>query len=313
MTRRVVRSEAELILAMRALKIRFGAAATFASISWPIRTNAISCSKIWAFSHIVDRSAIVYSASPESALTYCPGPTLREMTVPSIGAVIRVTRLIVPCLLEFQDFRIGAAKDAQTDAGGFERRVGRAHVVLGGGELRLGLLQFLERGSLALIEIADALLDDLRQIELGARLVSGGLGGDEFVLRRHLLGAVDFQQRIAALDLVADLGDQPGDPAGERRQNDRAGIFVERDLTDRRSLIQKRMGLDLDDLELVHLVGDNTDIIGPLRRAFGGRKRCRQRHGEQQRRPAMQIRGGSNRQRHEPMTSPNDDFFRIWR
>ena len=82
-----------------------------------------------------------------------------------------------------------------------KRRVGRAHVALGGGKLRLGLLQILERGSLALIEIAGALLDDLRQVELGARLVSGGLGGDEVVLRRHLLGAVDFQQRIAALDL----------------------------------------------------------------------------------------------------------------
>ena len=89
---------------MRALKILFGTAATLASISWPTRTCAISCSKIWAFSHIVERSAIVYRASPESALTYCPGPTLREMTVPSIGAVIRVTRLIVPCLLEFQRF-----------------------------------------------------------------------------------------------------------------------------------------------------------------------------------------------------------------
>ena len=169
---------------MRALKIRFGAAETLASTSWPIRTNAISCSKIWALSHIVERSAITYSASPESALTYWPGPTLRAITVPSIGAMIRVTRLRVPRLLECRNFRIGAAEDAQADADGFERRVGRSHVALGGGELRLGLLQFLERSSLALMEIADALLDDLRQIELGARLVSGGLGGDEIVLRR---------------------------------------------------------------------------------------------------------------------------------
>ena len=123
-------------------------------------------------------------------------------------------------LLERRNFRIGAAKDAQADAGGFERRVGRSHVALGGGELRLGLLQFLERGSLALMEIADALLDDLRQVELGARLVSGGLGSDEFVLRRDLFGAVDFQQRIASLDLAADVGDQTDNPAGEGRQND---------------------------------------------------------------------------------------------
>ena len=151
-------------------------------------------------------------------MTYCPGPTLREMTVPSIGAVIRVTRLIVPCCSSVRDFRIGATKDAQADAGGFERCVGRPHVALGGGELRLGLLQILERGGLAFIEIAGALLDNLRQVELGARLVSCALGGDELVLRRHLLGAVDLQQRIAALDLIADLGDQAGDPAGERRQ-----------------------------------------------------------------------------------------------
>ena len=70
MTRRVVRSDAEPIMSMRAVNIRFGAAATLTSTSWPTRTNAISCSKICAFSHIVDRSAITYSASPESALTY---------------------------------------------------------------------------------------------------------------------------------------------------------------------------------------------------------------------------------------------------
>ena len=75
-TRRVVRSDAELMALMRALKTRFGAAETLASISWPTRTSAISCSKIWAFSHIVERSAIAYSASPESALTYWPGPDL---------------------------------------------------------------------------------------------------------------------------------------------------------------------------------------------------------------------------------------------
>ena len=155
---------------MRALKILSGTAETLASISWPIRTCAISCSKIWAFNHIVERSAIVYRASPESALTCCPGPTLRETTVPPIGAVIVVTRLSVPCLLEFRDFRIGTAENAQADASGFERRVGRPHVVFGGGELRLGLLQILERGSLAFMQIANALLDDLRQIVLGARL-----------------------------------------------------------------------------------------------------------------------------------------------
>jgi len=102
-------------------------------------------------------------------------------------------------LLKLRNFRIGPAKDAQADAGGFERRVGRSHVILGCGKLRLSLLQILERGSLAIIEVAETLLRDPRQVELRARLVSGSLGGDEIVLRRHLLRAVDFQQRIAVL------------------------------------------------------------------------------------------------------------------
>jgi hypothetical protein len=47
------------------------------------------------------------------------------------------------------------------------------------------------------------------------------------------LGAVDLQQWVAALDLITDLGDQAGDPPGERRQNRSAGVFIEGDLTDR--------------------------------------------------------------------------------
>jgi len=79
------------------------------------------------------------------------------MTVPSIGAVIRVVRLSVPCCSSFEIFRIGPAKDAQADAGGFERRVGRSHVRSRLWQLRLSLLQILERGSLAVIEVAETL------------------------------------------------------------------------------------------------------------------------------------------------------------
>ena len=148
-------------------------------------------------------------------MIYWPGPTLRD----DHGAIDRRGNpgdaAESTLLLECRNFRVCAAQDAQAEAGGFERRVGRPHVALGGGELRLGLLQILERGGLALIEIAGALLNDLRQVELGARLVSCGLGGDEFVLRRDLFGAVDFQQRIASPYLVADVGDQTDNPAGE--------------------------------------------------------------------------------------------------
>ena len=210
------------------------------------------------------------------------------MTVPSIGAVIRVMRADRAGLLEFRDFGIGVTQDAQADASGFERCFGRAHVALGGGKLSLGLLHILERGGLAFIEITGALLDNLRQVELGARLVSCALSRDELVLWRHLLGAVDLQQRVAALDLITDLGDQAGDPAGERRHDGRAGVFIECDLADRRSLIEERIGFDLHHLELVHLVGNDPNEIGALRRTFGRSARYMQCSEEEHRPQAMQ-------------------------
>ena len=73
-------------------------------------------------------------------------------------------------------------QDAQADASGFQRCFGRAHVAQGCGKLSFGLLQILERRGLAFIQITGALLDNLRQIELGARLVSCALGGNELVL-----------------------------------------------------------------------------------------------------------------------------------
>ena len=56
-------------------------------------------------------------------------------------------------------------------------------------------------------ETANALLENLCQIVLGARFAFCGLCRDEVVLLDELLGAVDFQQRIAPLDLIAELGD----------------------------------------------------------------------------------------------------------
>ena len=114
------------------------------------------------------------------------------------------------------------------------------------------------------------------------------MSGDELVLWWHLLRAVDLQQRIAALDLITDLGDQAGDPAGERRQNRGAGVFIECDLTDRRSLIEERIGFDLHHLELVQLLGNDPNEIGPLRRTFGRSNRCMQCSNEEHRPQATQ-------------------------
>ena len=133
--------------------------------------------------------------------------------------------------------------------------------MFGCGKLRLGLLQVLGRRSLAFMEVANALLGDNSQIVLRACLASGGLGGDEVVLRDQLLGAVDFQQRIALLDPIAELGNQAGHPAGERRQDDRGGILIISDLADRRSLRAKRKRLNLRDLQLMHLIGDDPDKV----------------------------------------------------
>ena len=290
MTRRVVKSEAELMALMRALKIRSGTAETLASISWPIRTCAISCSKIWAFNHIVERSAIVYSASPEIGFDMLSGPDLARNDGAADRRGDRGHAAERAGLLEFRNFRVGTAEDPQAGASGLERRISRSQVIFGAGELRLGLLQILGRCSLALMKIANALLDDLCQIVLGACFSFCSLCGDEIVLWDQLLGAVDFQQRITSLDLVAGLGNQAGNPAGEWRQNDRAGILIVSDLTDCRCLRAERVSPDLHDLQLMHLIRDDTQKVRPLHGAFGHGERCHQRHTEQRGKQSEQKR-----------------------
>ena len=177
---------------MRALKTRFGTAETLASISWPIRTCAMSCSKIWAFSHIVERSAIIQGVSG-SDLTCCPGPTLRETMVPPIGAVMGDAAEHA-MLLEFSKFRHRYGPESAAERGPLRSVVSvdrRSFSALA--SCASATCEILGRGSLALMKIADALLDDLRQIVLRTRLRFGRLGRDEIVLREQLLGAVDFQ------------------------------------------------------------------------------------------------------------------------
>ena len=106
----------------------------------------------------------------------------------------------------------------------------------------------------------------------------------------ELLGAVDFQQRITPLDLVAEPGNQAGNPAGEWRQNDRAGILIVSDLTDCRGLRAERIAPDLHDLQLMHLIRDDTQKVRPLHGAFGHGERCHQRPTEQ--------RGKQSEQKH---------------
>jgi hypothetical protein len=163
-------------------------------------------------------------------------------------------------------------------------------VIFGRGELRLGLLQILGRCSLALMKIANAPLDDLCQIVLGACFSFCSLCCDEVVLLGELFRAIDFQQRITLLDLIAGFGNQTGNPTGERRQNDRAGILIVSDLTDCRRLRAERKSPDLHDLKLMHLIRDDTQKVRPLHGAFGHGGRCHQRRTEQRGKQSEQRR-----------------------
>ena len=140
------------------------------------------------------------------------------------------------------------------------------------------------------MQTANAILEDLRQIVLGARFSFCGLCCDEVVLLDELLGAVDFQQRITPLHLVAEPGNQTGNPAGEWRQNDRAGILIVSDLTDCRRLRAERVSPDRHDLQLMHLIRDNTQKVRPLHGAFGRGERRHQRPTEQRGKQSEQKR-----------------------
>ena len=84
-------------------------------------------------------------------------------------------------LFECRNFRICAAKDAQAHADGFERRVGRSHVALGGGELRLMRCERI-------------------QSRETPRILIGGLGMG-FTLRAAL-AALGADARITVAELV---------------------------------------------------------------------------------------------------------------
>jgi hypothetical protein len=99
---------------------------------------------------------------------------------------------------------------------------------------------------------------------------------DEIGLRLHHFRAVDFEQRIAALDVVAEFANHASDSAGERRQHDGAGILVEGDLTDCRLLQTKRIRHHLHDAQLMHLVGGHPNGVSAILRPNRGGLRRRE-------------------------------------
>ena len=138
--------------------------------------------------------------------------------------------LIVPLVWNSVISWLGLAENAQPVARRFQRDIGGAHVVFGGVERALGLLHFLERNGLALVEQALPLVVDLGEIERRAGLVQRGRGGDEVVLRLHHVGRFDREQRLAGRYDVAGLDEQLGDAAGIGREDRRRAIFVDGDL-----------------------------------------------------------------------------------
>ena len=116
-------------------------------------------------------------------------------------------------------------------------------------------------------------------------------------------GAVDLEQRVAALHLVSRLGDQLGHAPGERGQHDRARVLVEGDLANGELLDPECARRYVDDAELVHLVGGDRDGIGVVpdlrarlgRRWWGKRQMCHQQREHEHPRQAVAVRRGSVR------------------
>ena len=104
-------------------------------------------------------------------------------------------------------------------------------------EVRLRLLEVLERAAADRLQFALPLLGGLRQQEPRARLLDAGDGGDEIVVALHELAGFDGEQRRAALDQVAGPGDQLADPAGEGREDRRRRVLVDRDLAVGRAFV----------------------------------------------------------------------------
>ena len=155
--------------------------------------------------------------------------------------------LDLPLVLEAGDLVGGQPEDAQPVARRVDRGHGGAQVLLRRVELGLRLLPVLQRARLALVEALVARLVEGDEREFRARPVARRDRGEEIVLRRDDLGAVDLEQRRALADPLAEPRHQAGHPAGERRQHDRADVLVVGDLADREFFQAERTQLDLGD------------------------------------------------------------------
>ena len=133
-------------------------------------------------------------------------------------------------LLECRNGLFAQAENFQLVAGGLQRGLRRAQIVLRLDQRGLGLLIVLERDRLAFEQILGARILQLREIERRSCLVQAGHGRDEIVLGLHGIGRFDHEQRLALGDVVARLGQQLDDPAGIGRKHRRRAVLIDGDL-----------------------------------------------------------------------------------
>lgn len=169
---------------------------------------------------------------------------------------------------ERADLGLGPAQDAQPAAHRGERRFGRAQIALGRGQVGLALLPVLQRGRFALIQAVFALLVGLGQLELRARGIQRAGRTDKVVLRLCEFCRVDGEQAVAALDLVAEFGDDSRDPAGIGRKHGRRLVAVDGNLAVRKLLGAKTHFDHRRELELRQLRRRRFERAGGRRRRF---------------------------------------------
>ena len=108
---------------------------------------------------------------------------------------------------------------------------GGAHVVFGGVERGLGLLHFLERDGLALVQSRRCRLSLIcARLSVERALFNAVDAAMKSFCACTMSVGFDHEQRLADADDVAGLDEQLGDPAGIGREDRRRAIFVDGDL-----------------------------------------------------------------------------------
>ena len=128
------------------------------------------------------------------------------------------------------DLRLGAAQDGQAIAYRRQRGVGGVGGGLGGREVALALLPVLQGTGARVEQRVLALLEGLRLRQLGVSAGYGRLGRQQVAAALDEFTGLHGQQGLALAHDIAKAGLQPGDAPGERREDRRAAVGVERDL-----------------------------------------------------------------------------------